>query len=348
MILHIIQNEKYTANTIRNNRGAFSADEHPFVVFGGPFRYSYDDFENVAVFRVCLRDTLRLIRLMKKAERIHFHGLFSFVLLCILAFDRKLGEKAVWSILGDDLYCLTRPKDSLANRLHLAIRRRACRNIKKVRTNIRGDYELACQLMGKEYVYLPSRYNPGLITDIRPYVGQRVPHTSLNILVGNSATPTNRHTEVFALLKKYADRDIKVFVALSYGDEQYRESVIEQGKKIFGDKFYPLTTFVSKDEYARFLTSIDVGIFANDRQQAMGNIVALLYAGKKLYMRDDTTMWQSLHDDYHLHISPYSELETASFDELGAIDFDQRAQRQAIEEMTDADLYAQSLRDGLS
>ena len=342
MVLHILQNEKPSRGVIGDCRDYCPAEEHPFIVFGGPYSYTFDDFQNVDIFRVDLRDTLRLIRRMKRADSIRFHGLFSFVLICILAFDRLIGAKATWDIYGDDLYCLTKPKKKLSNRLHLWVRRKAYSNLRRICTNVRGDYELACKLLNKRFEYGMHRYSPSYVSGIRPYLEYSCPHDGLNILIGNSATASNHHREALAALEKYKNEEIRVYVPLSYGDKAYAGEITEYGKGLFGEKFVPMTDFMPKDDYFRFLMSIDVAVFANDRQQAMGNIVALLLAGKKLYMRDDTTMWESLHDDYNIRISRYSELATASFDELKRVDFSPEAQKKAVEEMTDGELFRQS------
>ena len=46
-----------------------------------------------------------------------------------------------------------------------------------------------------------------------------------------------------------------------------------------------------KKQYYNHLKDIDIAIFNNNRQQAMGNIAALTLLGAKVYIRDDTTMW---------------------------------------------------------
>lgn len=54
------------------------------------------------------------------------------------------------------------------------------------------------------------------------------------------------------------------------------------GINLFGDNFILLTEFLSPEEYAKILANVDVAIFAHRRQQALGNILALIYIGKKV------------------------------------------------------------------
>ena len=72
--------------------------------------------------------------------------------------------------------------------------------------------------------------------------------------------------------------------------------MIIKGKELFGKKFIPLTEFMPFEKYLEFLGSIDIAIFLHKRQQAMGNIITLIGLGKKVYLRDDISTWNSLNE----------------------------------------------------
>jgi hypothetical protein len=78
-------------------------------------------------------------------------------------------------------------------------------------------------------------------------------------------------------------------VPLSYGDQTHAKKVIEQGNDWFGEKFFPMSSFMPFDQYLEFLKSIDIAIFNHKRQQAMGNIITLLGMGKTVYVRSDVS-----------------------------------------------------------
>ena len=92
------------------------------------------------------------------------------------------------------------------------------------------------------------------------------------------------------LLARQRYDNIEVYVPLSYGDDSYRDGVIEAGKRLFGSSFHAITDYLPRDEYLDFLASIDVAIFNHDRQQGLGNIFQLLATGSKLYLADDGDM----------------------------------------------------------
>lgn len=106
----------------------------------------------------------------------------------------------------------------------------------------------------------------------------------LNILVGNSASPTNNHIDIFHILAKHDLESRKVIVPLSYGDSVYREKLLTLGIKILGNSFFPLVDFLTFDKYRSIVASCNIVIMNQYRQQALGNIGAALYQGAHLYL----------------------------------------------------------------
>ena len=108
-----------------------------------------------------------------------------------------------------------------------------------------------------------------------------------NILVGNSATPTNNHLEVFNMLQSIELDDSKIFVPLSYGGLNYltyRENLINEATDILGKHFSPLINFIPLEEYNRTISSCGIAIMNHRRQQALGNIGMMMYNGAKLFL----------------------------------------------------------------
>jgi len=77
---------------------------------------------------------------------------------------------------------------------------------------------------------------------------------------------------------------------LSYGNQDYAKSIIEEAKQRFGDKFEPLTEHMPFNQYLEILGKIDIAIFNHKRQQAFGNLINLLGLGKKVYIRKESTL----------------------------------------------------------
>jgi len=107
-----------------------------------------------------------------------------------------------------------------------------------------------------------------------------------NILIGNSNSIESNHLDVFSILKTQDIlKNTKVFTPLSYGDDEvYKNEVIHNGKQILGPAFVPLLEFMDRNDYISMLSSCSTGIFYHYRQQAMGNIIAMLYLGARIYL----------------------------------------------------------------
>ena len=115
-----------------------------------------------------------------------------------------------------------------------------------------------------------------------------------NIIVGNSATATNNHIEVFKLLTKIDLKDRKIIVPLSYGDIEYRNEVIRIGESLFGISFIPLVKFMPLDEYNKIISGCSIVFMNHRRQQALGNIISAMLNGSKVILREDNPLFSFL------------------------------------------------------
>ncbi|WP_336313849.1 TDP-N-acetylfucosamine:lipid II N-acetylfucosaminyltransferase [Providencia sp. PROV031] len=117
--------------------------------------------------------------------------------------------------------------------------------------------------------------------------------TGNNILVGNSATPTNNHAEVFKILYDLGlPKKTKIFVPLSYGSSEYRDKIIQLGYEYFGDQFVPITNFMNLTEYFKLIQQCSVMIMNHRRQQGAGNIGLGLYVGAKIFLNKVSPLYQ--------------------------------------------------------
>ena len=112
-----------------------------------------------------------------------------------------------------------------------------------------------------------------------------------DVLLGNSASHTNNHIEAMRLLNNLGMQGRKVIVPLNYGDPDYRDKVIQQGKILLGDAFVPLLDYMPLQEYNRIISSCGNLVMNHIRQQAMGNISAALLRGGKVFLRQENPIY---------------------------------------------------------
>jgi len=298
-ILHFCHQEKFISDFIEFIGEHFDMSQHDFRVFGGDAKYSIPELVNVKVANVNkflkIKDYLFLIIAMCRAKKIIVHGLFNPMLVRILWAMPWLLKKCYWVMWGGDLYVYSLGDRNKAWKVSEFFRRPVIRKMGHFVGYITGEYDLAQKWYGADgqhhrcFMYTSNLYKGSPV--------EQKTHDGTAILVGNSADPSNNHLEVFDKLKEYKEQDISIYVPLSYGDPNYAQKMVAEGKKRFGDKFIPLTDFLPFEDYLKLLDKIDIAIFNHNRQQGMGNIRTLLGLGKKVYMKPNLTSSESLKED---------------------------------------------------
>ncbi len=112
-----------------------------------------------------------------------------------------------------------------------------------------------------------------------------------NILLGNSAALTNNHIEAIDLLKYIGVNDRKVVCPLSYGNAENAKTVDEYGKKELGGAFVSVMDFMPYEQYIRMISTCSNVIMNHLRQQAGGNISAMLFMGAKVFLNKENPLY---------------------------------------------------------
>lgn len=331
MFLHIMGNTMYTEDMISFVYSQFDASEHQFVngllnskrmkeLCAGTGKLVH------APKSVRPKNLIAYIRALKKSDGIVLHGAFSAKHLLILSWFPDLLPKVNWIVWGGDIYRHNLPPKSLQDRLAEKLRVRLAPKFGYITTLTDKDYPLAKEWYKVTGKWLKASYpvplqHPGTMEKLHALGLQKhkTENDTVNLVLGNSATETNCHFEALEKLRKYAGRKINLYLPLNYGFkgyEAYADKVIQAAQEIFGEKnVFPVRDRMTGDEYVDFLSRMDVAVLNNNRQQAMGNIAILNACGAKVYIRQDTTMWQGyLEKGYQLEsVSQIDEEDYASF-----------------------------------
>jgi len=272
----------------------------------------HEEFENVFFFLDSKKSRfltwIQFVNEARKASLIVAHGLFGlaceFLYLCPGAVS-----KTRWVIWGGDLYfdLNTDPDDSskaykkkLYDRAHKHIKRSVVRNVNGFITVLSRDSEFAETTYKTQkprfsaFYPLPVNFNlfDNILNDSSKCADDRATKT---ILLGNSASNTNEHYEVIDFLAQLSkEMQFQIICPLSYGNKEYASQVDIYGRKKIGDNFVSLLTFMQPPDYAKVLLSADTAIMNHRNQEAVGTILALLYSGKKVYIRKDISTYQWL------------------------------------------------------
>jgi hypothetical protein len=127
------------------------------------------------------------------------------------------------------------------------------------------------------------------------------PETSINfdqprndIMIGHAGSPILNHYEALQQLSQmnFAHH---VLVPLSYGKTDYITALknkVESSIKNLDIEFQ--TSYLAKDEYYRKIESVGYFVLNSYCQQALGNIFFFLWTGTKVFVRKETSTYQTL------------------------------------------------------
>ncbi|KRG15753.1 hypothetical protein ACA30_03985 [Virgibacillus soli] len=315
-ILHIQKPEKFTVPFNNFIEDYFDKEDHFFAIRTDKANQQPNDNLKYNSFYIKnSKDFFLLIKKMNQSKKIFLHSLLiDPKILLLLFFQPWLLRKCYWILWGADLYKYKKPKVTLKQKGLEFVRKFVIKNMYEILPIVEGDYRLA-----QEWYHTKAKYRYNAIYPVNTEIisemelGGYKRGRDVKILLGNSATESNNHKDILQKLSKFKDENMQLYVPLSYGNNDYAEEVITLGKSIFGTKFIPVTEFMERVDYINLLNTMDAGIFNNDRQQAMGNIYLLLYLGKKVFIRKETTMWDELARQYHISLVDDIEHEDLQF-----------------------------------
>ena len=86
----------------------------------------------------------------------------------------------------------------------------------------------------------------------------------------------------------------KIICPLSYGDNNYANEIIRIGEQKLGNNFEPLIKFMPLHQYNNYTQSCSIVIMNHYRQQAVGNVLTLLWMGAKVFLDERNTLYHYL------------------------------------------------------
>lgn len=319
-IIHIFPFEKFTQPFIKFLNKNFNDREHIFIIYYKNSIY-YDEEISKNKNVIVVKNKFQLLKYISKysfkADKIIFHSLFitNIILLFICLFPSLL-KKTNWIIWGGDLYSNLNDKNK--RNIGVKVRNKFITNIGEIGYLVKKDYNLVREFYKtKAKAKLAVYLLPTNIQLLKKYEEINIKDSkTFNIQIGNSATESNNHKEIIDMLEKYRLENIQVFIPLSYGDEKYANEISKYAFEKLGEKAIPMLELMTPDQYAKYLNKIDIAIFNNNRQQALGNIFAISYLKGKIYMKSDTTMWEDLVCDQGYKFNDVKEIKYMSYHEF--------------------------------
>lgn len=246
---------------------------------------------------------------------IHYFSL-DFALKYIFPYFGVL-KKTCWIIWGRDLYVYNDYRKTIRGKAYNFATSVFVKKMAGIAVFASKDVDYAQNWLGFKGESIDILY-PSTIKkeEIEKIISEKKSHDGINVVLGNSATMTNCHEEVLEYLKAFKEDNVKVYVPLSYGDKEYKDCIVKQGKAWLGEKFIPITEFMDPFSYVKMLSEMDVAIYNNDRQQATGNIEILSYLGAKVFLKKDYPLWNFYVDRQELPFFAVEDIKKMSIEEF--------------------------------
>ena len=322
--IHIFPYEKFLIPFIDFINANFPSTQHMFYVWG---KLDYLDLD-LDVYNNIRHFPSKIKMLSNKDFQINLHScnkiiVHSFLSNLIAFFLIPYLSKTTFIFWGHDIYELREPSKSLLSRFIRFVKLKIIEYADTIATIIKGDYDLLCKYCNPRGTHSRAIYRNSNTKEMDKLLSKNFLKKPFQILVGNSATSENRHIEIFRMLARYKDESLFVIVPLSYGTKQYRAQVIDAGVKILGDAFKPIIDFMCENDYLEILSQCSIGIFNTNRQQGIGNILAMGYLGAKVYICNETVMWTEFVEECGMLFHDIKEISDQDYRQFAHITNDE-------------------------
>lgn len=137
---------------------------------------------------------------------------------------------------------------------------------------------------------------------------------SNNIILGNSADPSNNHMDALEILMKLALQGRKIVIPLSYGNMQYADFLCDAVSEKGWHDIVTVRDFMPFEDYASLIGSCGFSIYFHERQQATENIFLSLRNGNKVFMSETNLAYEYLKSCGYIVFSVQRDLNQAAID----------------------------------
>ena len=315
-VLHIAQDDKFVDGPL----DAFESDGRftnrcYIIVDSADYHFKYikkTERINLLYTKQMIKDLLR----KKDYDAIYFHSLHNYHIFKFIPRDKIV----IWWTWGYDIYGeerflnipLYKPltqqylrtlNSSPIVRLKQLIkkipyvidirdgsRKRALKRIDYFQPVIHNEYLMMKELKGFKAVEF---YYPKAHQSYQVLIEGRMTNHNSDIIVGNSASVTNNHIDVWDKVHSFIPRGVNVIFPINYGDGDYAGYISDNIKSDTVNVRF-LKEFLPKNEYFDLVDNCGYAVFGVIRQQAMGNIFRCLAKGVKLFLYRDSVPYKYL------------------------------------------------------
>lgn len=298
MILHLMINSKISEEFIKYLNKNFDISEHNIIVWKGENAHNInlENLNGVTVIKTKKDLLIFYLKFFKlnKYKKIIVHGWYFPYMSIFLFLYFYFLKKIYWRIWGGDNRIFLGRKYNhflLKSYINIFCDQFCKKRVKGYITHLKEEYDLIYKKYNVKGKYIDTFMYPGDIYKER-ILFSKEKIDKYCIQIGNSAEERN-HLEVLKKLVFYKEKIESIYCPLSYGDsDNYREKLLSSIPNLLQGNFYPILKMLPFEEYMKFLSKIDIGIFPFKRQQAFGNILALISMKKTIYLDENSLTYK--------------------------------------------------------
>lgn len=336
-ILHIITSAPQNARGIMELIEKSNSDKNHYFLFDNTERILtvWPEWKKYKPFALFLPGGSKLKRYLfikkaiKNSKKIIFHGLYFSrkIYYFLFHWNPEFLDKSTWIEWGADLYGWKCPQtgviSTLLNKYGHEIRKKIPQVILTFPVNeifYKKEYGDCAQLIT---LGLPAT-RPMLPRIDAAYSQKNT--SALRIQIAHNGLLENNQIRLIELLSKFKDEDIQVILPLAYniGDltntidkKAYKNAVITFAKYHFGTKAVPFVNMIKLDYYMKYLWTVDIIVFDLKRPCGIGNLLYMIYMGKKVFLPSDSDYYKYL-TEHDIVIYDTYEIKNMSFEEFSA------------------------------
>ncbi len=127
-----------------------------------------------------------------------------------------------------------------------------------------------------------------------------------NLILGNSSSPNGNHLYALNQIDE-TGFDENVIIPLSYGHPNYKDYLLSKIPEFSNLKIKPLLEYMPLNDYNRLLLSCGNFVYANLRQEGLGNILLAICVGGKVFLDRKNPLWDYF-NNMDVKVFPFDEL----------------------------------------
>ena len=257
-------------------------------------------------------------------DYILWHGLmYGMREMYHLATNKKAMKKSIWIMRGIDLYNWKRDNQGLKGFIANSVNRYVRNNIRGIAYILQTDKAIFHKTFGRKNIisyFTPYPMSKEVFEELDDNIFGERSNGYKWIQIGNNAYPFNRHMDMLKALSRFTDEKIKIFIPLSYGTDWFNSKNnllddLDLFKDIAKEKIVLLKKLMPPKEYSHLLYNMDIAVMAANRQNALGNILRLLYSGCKVYLSKQSPVYDLLISE-GLEIFAVEDISNMSYEEF--------------------------------